>query len=202
MRLARPGSGAADRRRHRRACCHDARHRRDRADIVRSRYAALAGPVDVRDIGRDEVAQSFHDRRACDRPISSNHAVLPCIGDARALPGLDRFAFGSNEYPDRSTTLILQVEEPDARSGIRIAPGPVSTVSPSCRPRSKPTDLFKRLAINQALFPRGIDVMLVHDDTIVAIPRTTRLSRREAEHVCRRQGRRTRHRERPSPAGA
>jgi alpha-D-ribose 1-methylphosphonate 5-triphosphate synthase subunit PhnH len=25
------------------------------------------------------------------------------------------------------------------------------------------------------LFPRGIDVVLVHDDAIVAIPRTTRL---------------------------
>src|SRR5271167_2514040 len=32
------------------------------------------------------------------------------IGDPAALPALDRFAFGSNEYPDRSTTLILQVE--------------------------------------------------------------------------------------------
>ena len=36
-------------------------------------------------------------------------------------------------------------------------------------------DLFQRLVINQALFPRGIDVVLVHDDRIVAIPRTTRL---------------------------
>ena len=36
-------------------------------------------------------------------------------------------------------------------------------------------DLFERLAINAALFPRGIDVVLVHDDAIVAIPRTTRL---------------------------
>jgi alpha-D-ribose 1-methylphosphonate 5-triphosphate synthase subunit PhnH len=33
------------------------------------------------------------------------------------------------------------------------------------------------LAINAALFPRGIDVVLVHDDSIVAIPRTTRLVR-------------------------
>src|SRR5258708_37653023 len=32
------------------------------------------------------------------------------IGDPGALPALDRFAFGSNEYPDRSTTLLLQVE--------------------------------------------------------------------------------------------
>jgi alpha-D-ribose 1-methylphosphonate 5-triphosphate synthase subunit PhnH len=39
----------------------------------------------------------------------------------------------------------------------------------------QPTDLFERLAINAALFPRGIDVVLVHDDAIVAIPRTTRL---------------------------
>ena len=36
-------------------------------------------------------------------------------------------------------------------------------------------DLFERLAVNATLFPRGIDVVLVHDDAIVAIPRTTRL---------------------------
>ena len=29
---------------------------------------------------------------------------------------------------------------------------------------------------DEALFPRGIDVVLVHDDLIVAIPRTTRLN--------------------------
>jgi alpha-D-ribose 1-methylphosphonate 5-triphosphate synthase subunit PhnH len=42
----------------------------------------------------------------------------------------------------------------------------------------QPRDLFERLSINAALFPRGIDVMLVHDDSVVAIPRTTRLVRR------------------------
>jgi alpha-D-ribose 1-methylphosphonate 5-triphosphate synthase subunit PhnH len=38
--------------------------------------------------------------------------------------------------------------------------------------------LFERLSINVTLFPRGIDVVLVHDDSIVAIPRTTRLAAR------------------------
>jgi alpha-D-ribose 1-methylphosphonate 5-triphosphate synthase subunit PhnH len=31
------------------------------------------------------------------------------------------------------------------------------------------------LSINETLFPRGIDVVLVSGDAIVAIPRTTRL---------------------------
>jgi alpha-D-ribose 1-methylphosphonate 5-triphosphate synthase subunit PhnH len=38
-----------------------------------------------------------------------------------------------------------------------------------------PRDLFERLAVNETLFPRGIDVVLVAGDEIVAIPRTTRL---------------------------
>jgi hypothetical protein len=42
----------------------------------------------------------------------------------------------------------------------------------------QPHDLFERLAINVTLFPRGIDVVLVHDDAIVAIPRTTRVAAR------------------------
>jgi alpha-D-ribose 1-methylphosphonate 5-triphosphate synthase subunit PhnH len=35
--------------------------------------------------------------------------------------------------------------------------------------------LFERLAVNAEMFPRGIDVVLVHDDMVVAIPRTARL---------------------------
>ena len=39
----------------------------------------------------------------------------------------------------------------------------------------KPADLFERLRVNETLFPRGIDVVLVADDAVVAIPRTTRV---------------------------
>jgi len=96
------------------------------------------------------------------------------IGDARALPALDRFAFGSNEYPDRSTTLILQVESLTEGSSLELR-GPGIDGTAVLRARVQPADLFERLAINAALFPRGIDVVLVADDAIVAIPRTTRM---------------------------
>ena len=97
------------------------------------------------------------------------------IGDARALPALDRFAFGSNEYPDRSTTLILQVESLTEGSSLELR-GPGIDGTAGLRARVQPADLFERLAINGALFPRGIDVVLVADNCIVAIPRTTRLA--------------------------
>ena len=96
------------------------------------------------------------------------------IGDARALPALDRFAFGTNEYPDRSTTLILQVESLTQGRSLELR-GPGIDGTAVLQAAIEPADLFERLAVNAALFPRGIDVVLVHDDTIVAIPRTTRL---------------------------
>jgi len=96
------------------------------------------------------------------------------IGDARALPDLDHFAFGSDEYPDRSTTLIVQVESL-TQGGAYELQGPGIDGTAILRADIEPKDLFARLAINAALFPRGIDVVLVADDAIIAIPRTTRL---------------------------
>jgi alpha-D-ribose 1-methylphosphonate 5-triphosphate synthase subunit PhnH len=104
----------------------------------------------------------------------SSIASFALVGDPENLPSFDRFAFGSNEYPDRSTTLILQVESlTDGRAVELEGPGIDGTAA--LRASIRPRDLFERLTINATLFPRGIDVVLVHDDAIVAIPRTTRL---------------------------
>jgi len=97
------------------------------------------------------------------------------IGDAAVLPALDCFAFGSNEYPDRSTTLVLQVESLAQGRAFELN-GPGIDGTTVLHATVQPADLFERLAVNEALFPRGIDVVLVADDSVVAIPRTTRLS--------------------------
>ena len=109
-------------------------------------------------------------------PVVSDSSIasFALVGDPENLPALDRFAFGSNEYPDRSTTLILQVGSLTDGPAVELR-GPGIDGAAALRASIQPPDLFERLAVNAALFPRGIDVVLVHDDSIVAIPRTTRL---------------------------
>ena len=108
-------------------------------------------------------------------PVIADSSVssFALIGDPQKLPALDRFAFGSNEYPDRSTTLILQVESLSQGPAYQLRGPGIDGVS-TLRATIEPRDLFARLAINATLFPRGIDVVLVDDASIVAIPRTTR----------------------------
>jgi alpha-D-ribose 1-methylphosphonate 5-triphosphate synthase subunit PhnH len=106
----------------------------------------------------------------------SSIASFALVGNPKNLPSLDRFAFGSNEYPDRSTTLILQVESLTDGPALDLR-GPGIDGTTTLQASIEPQDLFERLAVNAALFPRGIDVVLVHGDTIVAIPRTTRVAR-------------------------
>jgi alpha-D-ribose 1-methylphosphonate 5-triphosphate synthase subunit PhnH len=109
-------------------------------------------------------------------PVVADSSIcsFAVLGDAGALPDLDRFSFGSNEYPDRSTTLILQIESLAQGPMVELQ-GPGIDGTAVLQAVVQPPDLFERLAINAALFPRGIDVVLVADDVIVAIPRTTRL---------------------------
>lgn len=115
-------------------------------------------------------------------PVIADSSIcsFALIGDAGALPDLSRFALGTNEYPDRSTTLIIQVTDLN-RGEVYELRGPGIDGSATLQATIEPKNLFERLAINAALFPRGIDVVLVADDEIVAIPRTTRLAGREVE---------------------
>jgi alpha-D-ribose 1-methylphosphonate 5-triphosphate synthase subunit PhnH len=109
-------------------------------------------------------------------PVIADPAIasFALIGNGQELPALDRFAFGSNEYPDRSTTLIVQVESLTQGPAFELR-GPGIDGTTVLQAAIQPAELFERLAINQTLFPRGIDVVLVHDDAIVAIPRSTRI---------------------------
>jgi alpha-D-ribose 1-methylphosphonate 5-triphosphate synthase subunit PhnH len=130
--------------------------------------------LDARMSETSEVAKwlKFHSGAPVLDDPSVCHFAL--IGNGSALPDLSRFSFGTNEYPDRSTTLILQVDSLKHGSAFELR-GPGIDGTALLRAMIEPVDLFERLAVNEALFPRGIDVVLVSGEAIVAIPRTTRL---------------------------
>ena len=130
--------------------------------------------LDARLSQTTEVAKWLKFHSSAPVVMDSSIASFALIGDAATFPDLDRFSLGTNEYPDRSTTLILQVESLTQGREYRLS-GPGIDGVALLRATIAPKDLFERLAINASLFPRGIDVVLVTDDVIVAIPRTTRL---------------------------
>jgi alpha-D-ribose 1-methylphosphonate 5-triphosphate synthase subunit PhnH len=109
-------------------------------------------------------------------PVIADTSVcsFAVIGDAKNLPPLDRFALGNNEYPDRSTTLILQVDSLSSGPTWQLT-GP-GIDGAAVLQATIGSNLFEQLAVNATLFPRGIDVVLVQDDAVVAIPRTARLA--------------------------
>jgi alpha-D-ribose 1-methylphosphonate 5-triphosphate synthase subunit PhnH len=88
------------------------------------------------------------------------------------LPNLCLFAQGTQEYPDRSTTLVIEIE---AFQGGRplVLTGPGIRTEEEIAPIGLP-DMFPQFwAENRQKFPRGIDLILVADDRVVCLPRTT-----------------------------
>lgn len=130
-----------------------------------------------------------------DPPLSSSQAVKPwlqfhtgalvvsetasahfgLIADPLAMPHLDRFALGTLEYPDRSTTLILQVDSLDQGEAFSMS-GPGIPEYRTLAPAPLPAGFREQWSHNGGQFPRGIDLILAAPEGIVGLPRTVRLS--------------------------
>lgn len=100
-------------------------------------------------------------------------ATFALIADPRRLPDLMQFALGTEEYPDRSTTLIVQVERFDGAPIFIAGPGIKDRRAFAATPL--PDDFAARLSANRELFPRGVDIILVAGDGIIGLPRSVRI---------------------------
>ncbi|MEO6013306.1 MAG: phosphonate C-P lyase system protein PhnH [Devosia sp.] len=102
-------------------------------------------------------------------------AQFALAADAMHLPALEEFALGTDEYPDRSTTVALKL--PSLSGGpVLTLRGPGISGSVAIAPVGLPPDFIAQWAGNRALFPRGIDLLLVADGKVIGLPRTTRIS--------------------------
>jgi alpha-D-ribose 1-methylphosphonate 5-triphosphate synthase subunit PhnH len=101
-------------------------------------------------------------------------AAFAVIADSARLPALAGFAQGTPDYPDRSTTLIVQVESLQARDWRLEGPG----IRGVARLRAMPLpECFPdQLHANRRQFPRGVDILLVTPMAMAALPRSVRIT--------------------------
>ncbi len=100
------------------------------------------------------------------------------VDEGATLSSFGLFASGTQEYPDRSTTLVIEL--PDLEGGRRLAlmgPG-IKTVT-DVAPLGLPERFLHLWTENRALFPRGVDIVLTSGSRFLCLPRTTKITATE-----------------------
>lgn len=105
-------------------------------------------------------------------PLVPAAAAQFAIGRWADLP-VGAFQTGTAEYPDRSATLIVEMEALSASGAVLRGPGIKETATLSL----PEMQAFER---NAKLFPLGLDFFFTAGTRIAALPRTTRISPAEA----------------------
>ncbi|MEO1719986.1 MAG: phosphonate C-P lyase system protein PhnH [Pseudomonadota bacterium] len=121
-------------------------------------------------LSRHQVVQfaTFHTgAKVATTPDAADFAV---ISDVANMPDFDAFATGTPEYPDRSTTLIIQVDALRSSGLVLRGPGIKDEIQLAVAP--EPKNFARQLQTNRAMFPRGIDILFVTPAHVVALPRS------------------------------
>ncbi len=115
---------------------------------------------------------AFH----CGAPIVKDPAgaQFALVTDVGQLPRISAFGQGTDEYPDRSTTIVLAAGA-DERAVTLRGPGIKDQLATSLPLPGG--DFLDQWAENRLRFPRGVDLLLVRRGTLVGLPRTTRISK-------------------------
>jgi alpha-D-ribose 1-methylphosphonate 5-triphosphate synthase subunit PhnH len=122
--------------------------------------------------GEAEAWVRFH----CGCPLTTETAgaAFAIVTDARTAPRLDAFNLGDARYPDRSTTVILQVESLDDGEAV-ILSGPGVRDAIAVAPSGLPEDFWGQLQDNNAKFQFGVDVLIVSGQALTAVPRSSQI---------------------------
>lgn len=114
-------------------------------------------------------------RFQCGAPIVTEFgaAQFALIGDVALLPRLTAFGQGTDEYPDRSATLVVHAgpsTQPVRLNGPGIQ-GALEVALPL-----PGGDFLAQWAENRARFPRGVDLLIAGQGAAIGLPRTTQIS--------------------------
>lgn len=113
---------------------------------------------------------------------SPSDASFGVVTDPSALPPLDHFPQGSDEEPDKSATVIIQVNGFD-NGPVWTLTGPGIDGERDVQIDGLPESFAQDCQANHHRFPKGVDIVLVQGGQIVALPRTTWLRPRTGQET-------------------
>lgn len=99
--------------------------------------------------------------------VAPEHAMF-ALGAWGALQPVARFAAGTAEYPDRSATLIVEVDALEHEGPILTGPG-IQTAAALSLPE------VAAFQANRRRFPLGFDTYFTCGDRLAGLPRSTRV---------------------------
>ena len=118
----------------------------------------------------------FHTGAPLANTAADAHFAL--IAAPAEMMAFDGFSQGTQDYPDRSTTLILQVA--DFVSGTPLLlEGPGIETTATIAPAQMPRHFVEQWKQNNQRFPRGVDIILATAHGVACLPRTTRIKTME-----------------------
>ncbi|WP_374569892.1 phosphonate C-P lyase system protein PhnH [Phenylobacterium sp.] len=125
---------------------------------------ALAG-------GEAEAWLRFH----CGCPLTADpaQAAFALVTDAANAPPLAAFNQGDAKYPDRSTTLILQIAALEGGQPVTLS-GPGVKGEIAIAPAGLPAGFWDQFETNSVQFQFGVDVLLVAGQALIGLPRSQR----------------------------
>jgi alpha-D-ribose 1-methylphosphonate 5-triphosphate synthase subunit PhnH len=105
-------------------------------------------------------------------PIAAREAdALFALVTPDRAPLLDGFAIGTDPYPDRSATLIVELPSL-SRGAERFLRGPGIQDRATARLEGLPDSFWSEWKANNTLFPCGVDVVFTAGTELLALPRS------------------------------
>ena len=104
-------------------------------------------------------------------PIVAERSAAVFAVLAHDAPSLDGFAIGTDPYPDRSATLVIEVPVLGAGTARRWR-GPGIAAETAVAVGGLGADFWQAWADNHTLFPCGVDVVFAAGSQLLALPRS------------------------------
>ncbi|MCG8690920.1 MAG: phosphonate C-P lyase system protein PhnH [Minwuiales bacterium] len=130
--------------------------------------------IDDRSAGAEAARRHLRFHCGCPLPETHEAAAFAVVTAPEKLPPLASFAQGSDEYPDRSATIVLQVDRLTGEAGV-VLKGPGIEDKTAFDAGPLPADFWAQVQANRTLFPRGVDLIFAAADRVAALPRSVRV---------------------------